>query len=61
MRKSYNSSNNWFLVHSVLFPQQGKMPVWHDPRLNKEEARAQCVVIRYHGAWGQLPAMGNKP
>jgi len=61
MWKSHNSSNNWFvlIMHSVLFPEQGKMPIWHDCRLNKEEARARCVLVRWRDARGQLPAVGN--
>lgn len=60
MWKSYNSRNNCLLVHSVLFPQRGTTPIWHDPGLNKAEARAPCVVIRYRDARGQPPALGKK-
>lgn len=44
----------------MLFPRQGKMPVWPDPGLNKDEAWAQCVVTPYRDSYGHLPALENK-
>lgn len=58
--KSSDSSNNWFITHSMLFPRQGEMPVWPDPSLNKDEARTRCVIIQYRDYWGHLPALENK-